>query len=537
MIVDDNELTLWYRVSLAKVLLTAIPESLRQIAATNVPAVSSILWEEFLDDKRPDWFLELPWDIQSYLIERFGPATAVPNPTGPAFSSETGLQSSQLLETSHPIETDQPSSTPTSEELQSSTASASSGSADMSSSMVTVSTPTGSDSISIDPTFSPTRAGSTNSPTSTAELISSNQSGLTKQQKIGIGVGVPFGIAGAAALLFGCCLLYRRHQKKNVNGSVPPSSPGFIPRFAFQEKAIEDPEQQHPLNRGSQNSFADLANMAWDEEVVDTSSSGESVPTLNNPAQTQPQQQNIMAPALFHTHSSNRARGKRTSYTSLHSVAEVTEPDENETGDLAESPILGRHNAATSPPTSPTRYIPQRSSPHRNLIPPPVTAVSNIKRKPVPGNNGYSPAAQLASQSLLRQTMPEHASSSRSTQQLQPQNRGIFGNHTQVTSATSPYVSPIEERNHNNPFRNNYDSYEEDYGPEYSHAHLHNRSNSHDSDFYLEDGIHGGHTDLSRYPTLERRSPKMARTEWPLRNFSPGHKRNKSPLWDRVYDG
>jgi hypothetical protein len=58
------------------VLLTAIPLSLRQIAATNAPAVSSILWEEFLDESRPQWFLNLPYDIQSYLVKEFGPSTA-----------------------------------------------------------------------------------------------------------------------------------------------------------------------------------------------------------------------------------------------------------------------------------------------------------------------------------------------------------------------------------------------------------------------------------------------------------------------------
>ncbi|KAB2103814.1 hypothetical protein AG0111_0g8116 [Alternaria gaisen] len=65
-------------IEILQVLITALPLSLRQIAATNIPAVSSILWEEFLDDNRPDWFNELPYDIQSYFIQEFGPATAAP---------------------------------------------------------------------------------------------------------------------------------------------------------------------------------------------------------------------------------------------------------------------------------------------------------------------------------------------------------------------------------------------------------------------------------------------------------------------------
>ena len=76
-------------ISLAQILLTAVPESLRQIAATNLPAVSSILWEEFLDDKRPEWFLELPWEIQNYLIRKFGPQTAWPT-EAPASSGLEG---------------------------------------------------------------------------------------------------------------------------------------------------------------------------------------------------------------------------------------------------------------------------------------------------------------------------------------------------------------------------------------------------------------------------------------------------------------
>lgn len=279
---------------------------------------------------------------------------------------------------------------------------------------------------------------------------------------------------------------------------MPPSSPGFIPRFAFQEKAVEDPDR-HPLNRESANSFSDLHNMTWDEDINEySSSSGESVPTLNNPQVNN--QQPVMAPALYHTHSSNRARGKRTSYTSLHSVAEVTEPDED-----AESPILPRN----SPPRfSPSRQSPKRYSPPRSFIVPPLPAAS-VKRKPLP-NNIYSPTAQLASESLLRQTMPDYNTT-------QP---GL-GNHTRYSTSSSPYVSPIEESSSRNPFSNNY-SYEEDYGPEYSHNHID-----------VEDGLYGGHTSLSRYPEPKSSSSK---TEWPLRNIT-SHRRNKSPLWDRVYDG
>jgi hypothetical protein len=271
-----------------------------------------------------------------------------------------------------------------------------------------------------------------------------------------------------------------------------------------------------------------LANMTWDDDMgdyVDTSSSGESVPTMNNfPPQP------VMAPALYHTHSSNRARGKRTSYTSLHSVAEVSEPDE------MESPVLGRH---TSPKASPIRSTPpKRPSPPspRVLIPPPVPAPAQIKRKPVPTsptsptsptNSAFNPAAAIASQSLLRQTMPDHNSLSRSTPPNYGNNTQIFPNHTH----TSPYVSPIEESFSRNPFSNNY-SYEEDYGPADQYSQQHQRRASNDSYIDIDDGLYG-HRSLSRYPDPR---PQKSKPDWPLKSF-PGHRRNKSPLWDRVYDG
>jgi hypothetical protein len=289
-----------------------------------------------------------------------------------------------------------------------------------------------------------------------------------------------------------------------------------------------EPDQLHPLYRPSAaQSFHDLSNMTWDDEAFDpsSSSSDEIVPTLKNSNRP------VMAPALYHTHSSNRARGKRTSYQSLHSVAEVTEPDEE-----AESPILGRH-------TSPGRRIsPKRQSPPRSIIPsPPIPAASTIKRKPLPSiNSSQNPAATLASQSLLRQTMPNHSShpapplfgasfQSTSSSSTPSPPRG-FGNYTSITSHTDP-ISPISPIEPSNPFNNTF-SYEEDYGPEY-------QTPPADDRFEGVDGMYGGHTNLSSYPETSRRGSASAlKTEWPLRNFTSGHKRNgRSPLWDRVYEG
>ncbi|KAF2190571.1 hypothetical protein K469DRAFT_721471 [Zopfia rhizophila CBS 207.26] len=454
-------------VSLANILLTAIPESLRQIAATNVPAVSSILWEEFLDDKKPSWFLALPTDIQSYLISQFGPKTTIPSVAASAApSSAPAWVSSVPAETSAASET-QPTETESAEMTQASKLTKSAETTRFVTSIITVS----SSSIGI-PIAKPTESPSSSSfPTSSPAAPSSHDSGLSKQQKIGIGVGIPFAILGAAALGFGLCLLLRR-RRKSKNGSVPPSSPGFIPRFAFQEKSTEHLDQIHPLYRNNNNhSNQDLSHMGWDDDVIQPSN------VTQAPHTSKP----IMAPALFHTHSSNRARGRRTSYQSLHSVPEVEEQDE------AESPVLPKHS-------------PQRQRPTH----PPIPVASQVKRKPVPSADGISPphtnrhslAAQAASRTLLHQAI--------SSPHRQQHNNNSF--------TLSPAISPVEERNAKNPFSNDY-SYIEDYGPEYHNGYIE-----------IENGLYGGNQSLSRY--LE---PKCSKTEWPLKNGGE-NRQNKSPL-------
>ncbi|ORY11657.1 hypothetical protein BCR34DRAFT_601258 [Clohesyomyces aquaticus] len=488
-------------VSLAKVLMTAIPESLRQIAATNVGAVSSILWEEFLDDKKPEWFSDLPWDIRSYLVQEFGPSTAA-LPSVPA--SATAVVSSTESRTSQASSSETEGS-----QISQSTGSPSSGST-LATSVITVSM----SSIDI-PVAAPTRSStSTSAPAPTA----SPDSGLSKSQKIGIGVGVPLAIAGAAALALGCCFLLRR-RRRSIKGSIPPSSPGFIPRFAFQEKSYDSLGQQHPLHRSNHQSTHD---MDWDDDVVEYGSNGP--PSIPQP---------IVTPSLYHTHSSNRARGKRTSYQSLQSVTEVSEPDE------AISPIMPREGSQ------------QQSSQRWSLIAPPIPMASQVKRKPLPTRGNFensdvpNNAADLASQSLLRQTMggnapprpnppgnspPRHSPNSygqgitvtvspieeRSSHNPFTGGHSLprFGNSTEVTTPYKQDPSPV------NPFTNDF-SYVEDYGPEY-----------HSGYGASESGLYGGNTNLSRYP-----EPKASKTEWPLRNGGPKRPRNKSPLWDRVYSG
>lgn len=224
--------------------------------------------------------------------------------------------------------------------------------------------------------------------------------------------------------------------------------------------------------------------------------------------------QPIMAPALYHTHSSNRARGKRTSYTSLHSVAEVSEPDEN-----IESPILGRQ-------TTPLQRKRRPSLPMVVEMPS-APGAATIKRKPVPQSpTGISPAVEAASQALLRPSMhhTHHSGSSSSGLALSTNSNSSTGAGGYHTDPTSP-VSPLSQNAPANPFSTDY-SYVEDYGPEYQNGYG-----------YVdhEDGLYGGNRSLDRYPEPSAPRRSSLKTEWPLRNLSLG-RRNRSPMWDRVYE-
>ncbi|PSN61142.1 hypothetical protein BS50DRAFT_578546 [Corynespora cassiicola Philippines] len=509
-------------VSLAQILLTAIPQSLRQIAATNLPAISSILWEEFLDDKRPEWFESLPGDIQDYLIRQFGPQSAWP--TDPATNSgasapETATATATATETDDSLTEISSAMSATSGTSRASSPSRSSDTTGFVTSVQSASTgsaetpSTGSTDV-VSSSSSSSTSPTDESSSSSTSVPEAPPAGLSQGQKIGIGIGVPLAVLGAAALAFGCCLLCRRRRRGKSDGSIPPSSPGFIPRFAFQEKSTENVDHRTPLNPHNDHAARDRAYMNWDEDGIDPTDTAyrphgmDNV--INNGGVMSNDPKPIMAPALYHTHSSNRARGKRTSYQSLHSVAEVSEPD-----DLG-SPIVGHHRSSLP-----------RASPPRNLIPPPVPAAAQIRRKPVPMSpTETSPAAATTPQNpFFRNVMVNHDSSSSSGSGLGMSGSSGFnsshdsglGNDTDVTSPTSPASDATPE----NPFRNEC-SYVEDYGPEYQGGYVD-----------VDDGLYGGHTSLARYPAPRQGS----RTEWPLRNtVGKSHRRNKSPLWDRVYE-
>ncbi|KAF2199606.1 hypothetical protein GQ43DRAFT_473493 [Delitschia confertaspora ATCC 74209] len=379
-------------VSLAQVLLTAVPESLRQIAATNLPAASQILWSEFLDDNKPAWFTALPTDIQGYLVQKFGPKTASASVTErPSVAASDSSGSPSI--------TSSPESTVPSDTTKFVT------------SIVTI-----SDSSLPIPVAKPTKSSAVSAPPTSDP----QNSGLSTNAKIGLGVGIPLAILGLAAFALACCFLVRRRRRrrrrKARSVSTGPPSADFIPQSAFHEKSLWDGLDQHQPRQGSAaypmlDPYSPQLNRHVFEEV-DTSYSP---PTI--------------APPVLHTHTSKRGRGKRTSYTSLQSVPEASETEERNS---EPSPL-----ATTTPPRTWTLGVI-----------PPGPAASKVKRKPVSGQfypNAQEQGGDMGVRKLLSQSLLYH--------ELESPTHGS-------------YPGPSEN---GNPFNNQY-SYMEDYGPEYSNG-------------------------------------------------------------------
>ncbi|KAJ8104908.1 hypothetical protein OPT61_g10500 [Boeremia exigua] len=238
-------------VELAKVLLTALPASLRQLAATNIPAVSSILWHEFLDDNKPDWFTALPSNIQSYLVVEFGPSTAWPTSAPTPSSSIASTSADSSITSDSSTGTSAPAASATSE---------------------------------------------TDSPPASS-------SGLSQGAKIGIGLGVPLGVIALLAIVIPFCIACRKKKPKKESGYEPPPSPGFMPHGAFQEKTTSYQEYRRPLNRAQ----------SWDQDdEMAMQPVADNVP--HRPQQhvagaPMGNSTTIVGPPLVHTHSSSRGRG------------------------------------------------------------------------------------------------------------------------------------------------------------------------------------------------------------------------------------
>ncbi|KAJ4381110.1 hypothetical protein N0V86_003457 [Didymella sp. IMI 355093] len=384
----------------------------------------------------------------------------------------------------------------------------------------------------------------TASSTSEPDSPSASDSGLSQGAKIGIGIGVPLGVLALLAVLIPCCFAMRKKKQKKPSGYEPPPSPGFMPHGAFQEKSTSYQEYRRPLNRSQS---WDQDDELWMQPVADD------VPHPPRQNVSHPQMGNsttIVGPPLVHTHSSNRARGKRTSHNSLHSVAEVTEPDEE--------------YAAYSPNK---RLLRRSSMPLRPQDVTPVPVGASIRRKPLstvaPHPQMESPLASPVAErgsyghfSLLRPAMlhQDHSGSSssglaaaslssqedsrRSSANTAPDTVSPIASPHPQQKAVNPFMTTSNDYTHNNrtsdPFTNEY-AYVEDYGPEYQNGYVD-----------VEDGLYGGHRSLDAYPVVpqksERRSSKGGTqwplTDWPLKTLgSMGRgRRERSPQWDRVYE-
>ncbi|XTI82227.1 hypothetical protein V2W45_1463775 [Cenococcum geophilum] len=164
------------------------PESLREVAATKIPAVSQILMLEFLGGSKLAWFTALPTDIQSYLVQQYGPSTASASvcPLSP-FISRT-IERPTLKNSAT-----QPTTTQASSPSSSGSSSASS---------------------------SPSPAA----PTTTKYITTLHQNRPRRRHP-------PRRLALAATLLACCLLLRRRHHRHNYQdprASRPPT-PEFLP--------------------------------------------------------------------------------------------------------------------------------------------------------------------------------------------------------------------------------------------------------------------------------------------------------------------
>ncbi|KAF2109809.1 hypothetical protein BDV96DRAFT_691469 [Lophiotrema nucula] len=176
--------------SLLPLLATAVPPSILALALTNVPAVSRLLWSEFLDDNTPAWFTALPTDVQAYLSGEFGPTTTT-SASGSTLSSSA-----------------------------STTASA---------------------------TSSPSSTASANQ--ANGQSSGNHNGGLPLWAKILIGVLVPLVVLGLLALLLCCCLRRRRHRRatrKSDESRAP--TPAFISNSYRRTDAAG--EQHVPLRGG-----------------------------------------------------------------------------------------------------------------------------------------------------------------------------------------------------------------------------------------------------------------------------------------------
>ncbi|KAH8888001.1 hypothetical protein GQ53DRAFT_826573 [Thozetella sp. PMI_491] len=204
-------------ISLAQVLLTAVPETLREIAATNLPEASSILWSDFLDGNRPSWFTSLPTDIQSYLISEFAPSTTTTIST--TSSKQTTLS---------------PTPTTTSKPATFSTAST----FPIATSVVTVTVTTGQNEFA------------------------SRPNGLSAADKVAIGLAIPLVLLAIAVVILTLCLCRRRSTSKSIPHESQLPTPTFskshtIPSTSTIMSVQSIPRPPQRIHEDNENPFSD----------------------------------------------------------------------------------------------------------------------------------------------------------------------------------------------------------------------------------------------------------------------------------------
>ncbi|KAF2644170.1 hypothetical protein P280DRAFT_505019 [Massarina eburnea CBS 473.64] len=248
--------------SLAGVLITAVPPSLLSLAETNLPALSRLLWSEFLDDNTPSWFTALPTDVQQYLSGQFGPSTAASNSATASTASTSVSSSSPLLPESSATRTSAPTASTTS---------------------------------------------------ATSQLDEPQQDdhkhGLPLWAKVLIGVLVPLFVLGLIALVLLCCWRRRLRRRRAARAQSRTPTPAFI---SSSHRSRPHENQHSPLRGG----YLSHPNTNRHSRRISSNSDG-----FRNSVGG-PSYENIPPPPVTGTH----ARNSRQSSESLQLFKEAHDP-------------------------------------------------------------------------------------------------------------------------------------------------------------------------------------------------------------------
>ncbi|KAF3002756.1 hypothetical protein E8E14_006571 [Neopestalotiopsis sp. 37M] len=228
-------------LSFAEIILTAVPQSLAQIAATDLSKASAILWSDFLDGKKPSWFTSLPEDVQSYLTSEFGPKTEASATTTSADSSQSS---------------DSTQSTSASTAASGSSSASASGSASSIAASASPTLPT----VVATSFVTVTASSDSNLATPTLTEGSDSESGFSRADKIAVGLGIPLAVAILVILALAFCLIRRRRRysrERRASLDSPLHSTDFLEADMVpvaptwhRNSASSDPFADPPETRG-----------------------------------------------------------------------------------------------------------------------------------------------------------------------------------------------------------------------------------------------------------------------------------------------